>query len=146
MRTQDEIVTRIEKVKVNDLFNFEWTEYTPWLDWEHVQQFLVEDHGLKEEKWEVRENSKEEILKIMGAYMEFAWDKANNCRGLSAGRSMGHYIAWIWMLGDEEVSFFGDLGEYEHYGKDNLVKICERYHWNHAQWDDGVRVNAEDEL
>lgn len=68
-------------------------------------------------------------------YMPFAWDKANNGRGFSASRSMSHYQAWIWLAGDD----IGDLSEYDSYGKDNLVKICKHYGWDHSQWDNGVR-------
>lgn len=74
---------------------------------------------------------------MMLDYMEFAWDKANNGRGISAMRSMHHYMAWTWMLGDD----LGNLLDYQYYGKDNLVKICKHYGWDHAKWDDGVRRN-----
>ena len=33
--------------------------------------------------------------------MTFAWDKANNERNLSAGRSINHFEVWLWLLGDE---------------------------------------------
>jgi hypothetical protein len=34
-------------------------------------------------------------------------------------------MAWVWLLGDEAVNHFGDLEDYEYYGKDNLVKAVE---------------------
>ncbi len=34
-----------------------------------------------------------------------------------------------------------DAGDYEFYGKDNLVRICDLYGWDSSQWDDGRRVN-----
>ena len=75
----------------------------------------------------------------MKEYMEFAWEKANEFRGLSAMRSMHHYTAWTWLLGDD----FGNLLQYDYYGKDNLIRICEHYGWDHTKWDDGVRSNTE---
>ena len=72
--------------------------------------------------------------------MEFAWDKANNCRGISASRSIDHYSVWIWLLGDEDK--LSDIRDYEYYGKPQLVEICELYGWDHSKWDDGVRTNV----
>lgn len=82
---------------------------------------------------------RESILNEMLDYMSFAFEKANNFRGISASRSMSHYSAWTWLIGDD----FGNLLDYEYYGKDNLVEICEKYGWDHSQWDDGVRLNDE---
>jgi len=146
MRTQDEIVARIDEIKEWDIFGFQIGDLIYCLDYEHAKKYLKEgDEGPTENEWSehVIEPTEENIKKTMKEYMEFAWDKANNCRGMSASRSMSHYMAWIWLLGDEEVEYFGDLESYQYYGKDNLVKICERYGWDHTQWDDGIRSNSE---
>jgi len=74
--------------------------------------------------------------------MTFAWDKANGHRGLSASRTMDHYTAWVWMLGDEEVAGVGNLKNYDAYGKENLAKICDRYEWSDINFDDGDRSNS----
>jgi hypothetical protein len=74
--------------------------------------------------------------------MDFAWEKANNCRGLSAMRTMTHYKAWLWLLGQDG---FDDLENYSHYGKDNLVRICKFFDLDPKKWDDGRRVNSESE-
>ena len=50
---------------------------------------------------------------------------------------MCHYMAWVWLAGDD----LGDLTDYQYYGKDNLVKICDHYGWDSSQWDDGERTN-----
>ena len=78
------------------------------------------------------------VVAGMLEYMPFAWKKANDGRGLSAARSMSHFAAWTWLAGDD----LGDLTEYEFYGKDNLVRICEHYGWDPKKWDDGRRVNS----
>lgn len=74
-------------------------------------------------------------------YMPFAWEKANNCRGLSAGRSLAHYTAWLWLDGDNEI--WPTLEDYEYYGKDKLVEICNYLGIDSKQWDDGIRKNSE---
>jgi len=138
MRTPEEIVARIKERENIDFFGFERVDYIERLDFQHAKEFLVE--AATEEQWEPAPYTREAILQRMKEYMPFAWEKANNFRGLSAMRSMHHYTAWIWLLGDD----LGDLLAYENYGKDNLVKICEKYGWDHTQWDDGVRKNHED--
>ena len=139
MRTQDEIVNRIEACKDSDFFGFERAEYLPFLDFEHVKPYLKD--GVTTDQWKPEENNRENILSKMLDYMPFAWDKAIGCRGISASRSISHYEAWVWLLGDEKFNV-----EYEHYGKDILRAICERYGWNPNQWDDGIRINDEDEI
>ncbi len=91
------------------------------------------------DEWEP--SSDESIRKEAVDYMEFAWDKANNFRGLSAGRSMDHFTSWLWLLGDNEI--WSSLQQYEYYGKDNLRRICEFLGLDADQWDDGVRLNSE---
>lgn len=143
MRTQEQIVQQIEKCKSDDFLGFEINEYLYFLDYEHAKPYLKE--STKPEQWEKppNENSTKIILKIMLDYMPFAWDKAKNCRGISASRSISHYKAWIWMLDD---GFEFDEDSYCHYGKDLLRAICKQYSWNPNQWDDGIRVNYESEL
>ena len=101
MRTQSEIVAEIEKLKNNDFLGFKREDLIDFLDFEHAKPHLKPE--VTNEEWHPAQNSRENILKQMEDYMAFAWDKANNYRGLSAGRSMAHYTAWIWLLGDEQV-------------------------------------------
>ena len=139
MRTQDEIVARIEARQDDDCFGFEICEYLPYLDYSHAKAFLKDEVG--EDDW----NAPRDISKVkdeMKDYMEFAWDKANNCRGISANRSISHYVAWLWLDGQTEMA--DSLEEnYEFYGKPQLVQVCEYLELDHKQWDDGRRSNVE---
>ena len=140
MRTQEEIVAKIEEVKKTDFFGAKTGDLIGFLDFEHAKPYLKPD--TTPDQWEQSPLTREAVLKEMEDYMEFAWDKANGFRGLSASRSMDHYSTWIWLLGDEDK--LGDLSDYQYYGKDNLVKICEHYGWDSSKWDDGVRANSEE--
>lgn len=147
VKTQDQIVDELRRLKGSDddFFGFRTGDLITWLDYEHAKEFLKPE--CSEEEWaktHTGELTREKILKTMEDYMSFAWDKARNCRGISAARSMEHYTAWMFLIGDEGT--LGDLTDYEHYGKDNLRRICEKYGWNADQWDDGVRVNSESEI
>ncbi|CUK21974.1 hypothetical protein [Achromobacter xylosoxidans] len=135
MRTDAEIVQRIEEIKDRDVLGFEQTDLILSLSFDAAKPFLKE--GATSEQWEPAPRDREGVIKQMLDYMPFAWEKANNGRGISASRSMSHFSAWTWLAGDD----LGDLGDYEYYGKDNLVRICNHYGWDSSQWDDGERHN-----
>ena len=134
-RTDDEIISRINVVADRDFFGFEVSDLVVRLEYEKAKQFIPTDVIQKD--WEVVSREPADVISMMRNYMSFAWEKANDCRGLSAGRSLSHYSAWIWLAGDD----LGDLLEYEFYGKDKLVLICNHYGWDSSEWDDGVRTN-----
>jgi len=139
MRTQEEIVTRIEERKEDDMLGFEWTEYLNYLDYEHVKQFLKPDTKKKDWTWGPRKSPSPKS--VMVDYMPFAWEKANNFRGISAMRSLSHYTAWLWLDGADELA--SSLGQYEFYGKPHLCTICKYLGLDADKWDDGVRANKE---
>lgn len=141
VRSDQEIVNRINDPAVagRDFFGFERNDLIVGIQsFEYAKAFLKE--GTTEEEWEkIRQpNDRETLLKTMLDYMPFAWEKANNCRGISASRSISHFQAWTWLAGEE----LEDMSGYQYYGKDELSKICEIYGWDPAQWDDGERTNG----
>ena len=70
--------------------------------------------------------TKKNVIKVMKNYMSFAWDKANNKRGISANRSIDHFKGWLWLLGDEEgIEYL--KANYASYGKPGLTYICKKY-------------------
>jgi hypothetical protein len=140
-RTDDEVVARIQELGADDFFGFERADLIETLPWELAIRFLNLDSGkFSKKEWKQRSRERDDVLALMLDYMPFAWNKANDCRGLSASRSMSHYAAWVWLLRVD----FGDLSEYEFYGKPNLVRICEHFGWDHKQWDNGVWTNTSD--
>ncbi len=140
MRTQEEILKRIEARKEHNCLGSEIHEYIYYLDYEHAKSFLKD--GIKGEDWEQDRKEKKTPAEMIKDYMSFAWDKANNCRGISAARSIMHMIAWLWMDGqDVFLKKWNELKDYEYYGKPQLIAICELYGIDWKQWDDGVRTN-----
>jgi hypothetical protein len=147
MRTQQEILDFIPEFQKEDFFSFGVVDLIMRLEFKDAKPYLLK--GTKKSDYKPSSLKRQDILDEMLKYMPFAWEKACNCRGISAGRSMLHYAAWLWLLGDEDYNFFGgveELGNYEYYGKDKLVDICNRFGWDPAQWDDGIRINSEEEL
>ena len=84
MRTQEEILARIEAVAADDWIGTQRNDLIYALTLENAKPFLKD--GVTENDW--AEATDESIRQEAVDYMEFVWDKANNFRGLSAGRSM----------------------------------------------------------
>src|SRR5437868_5847572 len=107
MRTKEEILARVRSV--SDLFGTQVADLVEYLPFEAAKEFLNDDYKRKveagEEKWEMRSDPKAEILD----YLEFAYGKAEDQRGLSAGRSMLHFKTWIWLDDDTFYSQVIDL-------------------------------------
>lgn len=70
--------------------------------------------------------TRKNIIKVMKDYISFAWEKANDKRGISANRSIEHFKGWLWLLGDEEVVEYLKAN-YTPYGKPGLAYICKKY-------------------
>lgn len=121
MKTQKEIIDKIKKEKNNDLFGTIKNDLMIFLDLENIKPFLDDENKLKIYKKCKMENTVINIIKKMKDYLDFAFDKAETQRGLSANRSMDHYHTWIWLLNEEKR--FGDIRKYEDYGISHLNKI-----------------------
>lgn len=140
-RTPGAIVARIKEIETADFFGAETSDILVYLPFIHAQPFLKD--GVTSEEWAKSQkiNNRETILAEILDYMPFAWEKANDCRGLSAGRSISHMRAWLWLLGDE---LAGKIDDYSYYGKPELRAICEKYGFNWKEWDNGEWREYED--
>jgi len=136
-RTDAEIIARIEAVKEQGWMGTQTGDLVSALGWDAAKPFLKDD--ARPEDWaEKRPVPSEEIA----AYMPFAWGKANDCRGLSAGRSIGHMRAWLWLDGKDELCARMD-NLYDFYGKPCLAVICNEYGIDWRGLDDGEWRNDE---
>jgi len=123
MRTQEEIKRRFEEV--DDLFGTQKIDLIGFMDFENAKPFLSKEYVEKgEEKWIKKDNPKKEIL----GYLNFAYEKAKNKRGLSAMRSLLHFKTWIWLDDDEFYNEIIDsIENYTNYGIPVLNKIAKHY-------------------
>lgn len=143
-RTQVEIVNRINLIEKEDFFGFQSSDLVSYLDYSNALPYINENlkKTLTESEWDEKYKAKLTPKELIQDYMPFAWDKANNCRGLSASRSVEHMKAWLWLDGEDILADrMGDI--YEYYGKTCLVVICLHYGIDWKQYDDGVWVNDE---
>ncbi len=126
-RTQEEILSRMKQVEKDDFFGFQRTDLLEHLDFENAKQFLKD--GVTEADWKKETRTPKEV---MTEYLSFAFEKAKDKRGLSAGRSMEHYTSWLWLDGDEVLH--KTLDEYTDYGIPQLIEICKYLGVDHNQY------------
>lgn len=146
MRTNDEILAKMRDENWGDLFGTRQGDLLAWLPFEQAKEWLKPE--ATKETWDKngfpRASTDDAVFAEIKGYMPFAWEKANDCRWLSAGRSMYHMQAWLWLLGvdDAEVA---RLEDYTLYGKPQLRAICEAFGipWQHL--DNGAWRNNEDD-
>ena len=140
-KTQQQIVNRINAIRSDDYFGWHTNDLVLHLKYEHAKQFLDDDVTAVQWADLMEKRSPKELI---ADYMEFAWDKANNCRGISAGRSLEHMKAWVWLDGQDDLLNIIEA-DYDHYGKPHLVAICEHYGYDWKLHDNNEWVNNEDE-
>lgn len=129
MRSQTEIVDRFNKA--DDFMGTQKSDLVEFMNFKNAKPYLNEEYVKQvesgKEKWEVKTDAKKEILE----YLDFAYQKAEDERGLSAGRSMLHFKTWIW-LDDEK--FYNEIidmiDDYDDYGIPTLDKISKHYSFN----------------
>jgi len=127
-RSTDEILERAEKGwgKSLDFTHEVLGDYLP---------FDTIKHWYKAEFVEVVANgektAREPITSLTDAvqdfldYMNFAWEKAEDERGISACRSIEKLSTWLWLFGRDDLRRLIDDDElYNPYGAPALIAVC----------------------
>lgn len=140
-RTSEDIVARIKEIGPEDFFGWEGSDLVAYLPFDMAKQFLKDDATAEQWAEDDRPTTRESVVAEIVDYMPFAWEKANDQRGISANRSISHMRAWTWLLDDGTYEKMEAL-EYQHYGKEKLVSVCESLGLDWEQWDDGERTNG----
>jgi hypothetical protein len=136
MRTPGEIVRRMHEVEANDWLGTMRADLGAYLDADDLRQFCTQDAEFSDHQASPR--TREHVLAEMQEYMPFALDKATGHRGISASRSVDHYKAWVWLLGDYAEIVWDN---YAQYGMPILRQICERYGFDFPQSQGAVRMS-----
>ncbi len=139
VRTEHEILTHIEEVQSTDWMGTIRNDLISYLPFESAKQFLKD--GVTDKDWMAASSDIDSLKARIKDYMDFAWEKANDNRGISAGRSIEHMQAWLWMMGENNVA--QEIENYSFYGKPQLRAICEKFGWDWHDWDDDRWVNNE---
>lgn len=125
MRKPEEIKKFMEKFSKEDFFGVIRQDCISCLPYEAASEYLSEE--VTADAWDAiyLKNDKEIIDEII-QYLPFAYNKAENERGLSAIRSLQHFLAWFYCLGvDEMVSTIHYMmnSDYAPYGMPVLKRI-----------------------
>lgn len=143
MKTDQEILARIEEVEKADWMGTQRGDLVVRLPYALAKQYLREDGDMDEAKWDAGRAELLAPMDLIKDYLPFAWDKANNCRGLSAGRSLEHILTWLWLEGYDKL-VAEHFQHYEAYGKLQLVVASELVNLDWSKLDDGRWANNED--
>lgn len=139
VRNHDEIVERIKEMAEHDFFGFQTSDMLVYLPWDKAKPFLRPE--AVEGEWRSLYPIFTPPLQAAKDYMPFAWDKANNERGISAFRSLEHMQAWLWLAGYEPKTLKELFEEYEYYGKPQLVFVSALVGFNWRDEDNGHWTN-----
>lgn len=124
LKSQQQIIDKIKGEK--DFFGFTTEVLVFFLDAENAKEFFDEQKDFSD--WKPDLPDKATVIEKMREYMDFAWEKAIDERGLSAGRSVRKFQTWLWLLDDAEtLEFAEDDDNYSPYGKPILKCISEKY-------------------
>ncbi len=124
MKTLQEIVEWYRVQQEDDILGFTGSAILNFVPFDMAKEFLKDDA----ERYEVPELTEENVLATMREYIEFAWGKVKDHRGISAGRSVEKMKAWLWILGDDYLyQFCENDANYAQYGAPCLKAISEKY-------------------
>lgn len=124
VRTIEDIVVFYREESKHDLLGFTGDVVLYHLPAEQLSEFVEK----VPDDWQPRPLERDVILAAMRDYMEFAWTKVQDHRGISANRSVEKMAAWLYLLKDDEMRLFATNGEhYAQYGAPILKEICEKY-------------------
>lgn len=137
MRTDDEILAKARQIQPRDFFGTKTSDLISCLPADQAREFLIPGADLSD--WTVFPRDTASICARIREYLPFAWEKANDCRGLSAARSLNHFWAWFWLMGHDL-----PLDDYTHYGKPQLRAISEFVGFDWQAHDNGRWSNVED--
>jgi hypothetical protein len=141
MHTEQEILSRMKEVESRDWLGTQRSDLMEFLSYVNAKQFLKEDTTA--EKWAEVVAKRKSPAEQIREYLPFAWDKANNCRGISAGRSIDHMMAWLWLDGKDDLA--KECEDYNLYGKPQLAKISDAYGVDWRKLDNDCWTNEEGE-
>ena len=110
MIKQEEILNFMQETKDKDILGVMRNDCVECLDYDAAKEYLKDN--ITEEKWsKIQVKSDKDLLKQIKEYLPFAWEKAQDKRGISASRSVQHFKTWVYIYGDKE--FYDKITEME---------------------------------
>ena len=132
MKSAEKIKGKINAGFANDVFGIAFNDLIEALPFADAKEYLKDEFLMKdsaEAEWESsRIKTDDDVKARMLAYLPFAWEKAEDQRGLSADRSIRHFAAWAWLIDNEFYEKIEDMynNSYFPYGEPILAYISEK--------------------
>lgn len=142
MKSQKQILDIIEKGRESQCLDGRdynrLSNYFPVSEW---KLFGFEPTEEGKEKFKPKEWTEENILEDLKSDLEFAFEKALNCRGISSGLMFETIKMWMWILDDELENF----DEYAMYGLPLYKAVALKYGFDNPIGDDNGNEDKYDE-
>ncbi len=140
MKTPDQIIARIHEVRAGDDAMFGWQTdiLIRALTFEQAKPFLIAD--ATSDAWpdpQIEDAVRQDAID----YLDFAFGKASDHRGISASRSVDKMGAYLWML-DLDYDRFVNAG-YAQYGVPQLFIAAEELGVTPPSDDEGLQRMAK---
>lgn len=117
-------MARIEGPEGSDFLGFGRQVLIGALDYEHAKPYLKPE--VDAEEWAgIGETSDDAHRAAAIDYLDFAWGKCADHRGISAQRSVIKLTQWAWLLGLDELVDQMKHGPYAQYGAPALKAFAE---------------------
>ena len=132
MKSAEKIKGKINAGFANDVFGLAFNDLVEALPFADAKGYLKDEFLMKdsaEAEWESsRIKTDDDVKARMLDYLPFAWEKAEDQRGLSADRSIRHFAAWAWLIDNEFYEKIEDMynNNYFPYGEPILAYISEK--------------------
>lgn len=113
----------------DDFFGFYGEVIVPRLKYDDAKEWLQDDVTESDFREMVEEypKTKDAIIEELRDYMDFAWGKCEDERGISAGRSINKIAAWLMILDDDLWQELHKGDDFYPYGAPLLAKVCDKY-------------------
>lgn len=130
LKSQEEIIQKLHQIQETQSFmDFRPEVLIDFLSMENAKPFLNQDYVKKlesgEEQYGDVVTTIEECAQDFLDYMNFAWGKAEDERGISASRSIQKLGIWLWLMNRDDLRIIiEDDALYNPYGAPALIEVC----------------------
>ena len=123
MRTHEEIASFAKAFGGKDPFRVAIDVLVTRLPLEYARPWLKPEVTIADWPSPPLASTREQVLAEMRDYMPFAIEKIRNERGISMMRSGLKFHAWLWLIGDDELSD----AVADDYREHTMRRIAEKY-------------------
>lgn len=128
MQTVEALIERVKKP--SSFLGFDADALYTFVPMPEVLELLTDEGKARYESGEAKPTplTRENVIEAMREYMErIGWEKVEDHRGISAGRTVEKMEAWIWLLDDRDTLKAVEDAPYENYGAPKLAVVCKAY-------------------